>query len=203
MAAAPRARRRARPVRPRGGDCASRARRSGRCGGPLSRRRCREARRPRRRTPTRNGGGGVARGSGTGREEPGRAGRVGARRRRALARHPGLERGRARLPAATRRLTPHRCHRHEREDDDDRITRRDPPLRRPDRRGCRQRRPGAHRRRAHRGGGLVDRVRAFELPARGRPHARLRRRRPPQPRARPPRPARQLRRVPRREAPHL
>ena len=51
--------------------------------------------------------------------------------------------------------------------------------------------------------GLVDRLRALELPARGRPHARLRRRRPPQPRARPPRPARQLRRVPRREAPHL
>ena len=49
----------------------------------------------------------------------------------------------------------------------------------------------------------MDRLRALELPARGRPLACVRRRRPPQPRARPPRPARHFRCVPRREAPHL
>ena len=96
-----------------------------------------------------------------------------------------------------------RRHRHERQDDDDRAARRDPPRGRPARRGRRQRRPRPHRRRRGCGGRLVDRLRALELPARGRPHARLRRRRPSQPRARPPRPPRHLRGVPRREAPHL
>ncbi len=70
-------------------------------------------------------------------------------------------------------------------------------------RGRRQRRPRAHRRRRGGRARLVARLRAVELPARGRPHARLRRRRAAQPRARPPRPARHLRRLPRGEAPHL
>jgi hypothetical protein len=49
----------------------------------------------------------------------------------------------------------------------------------------------------------MGRLRALELPARGRPDACLRRRRPAQSRARSPRPARRLRRLPRCEAPHL
>ncbi len=151
----------------------------------------------------RNGGGGVARRDGTRGQEPGRTGRVAARRRRSLAWHPRLERGRARLPPLARRLPPHRRHGHEREDDDHGAARRDPARSRPPGRGRRQCRPRPHRCCPGRRGGLVDRVRALELPARGRPHARLRRRRAPQPRARPSRPARQLRRVPRREAPHL
>ncbi len=69
----------------------------------------------------------VARRGGTRRQEPGRTGGVAARRRCTAARHPGLERGRARLPAAARGRAPDRRHRHERQDDDDRAARRDPP----------------------------------------------------------------------------
>ena len=49
----------------------------------------------------------------------------------------------------------------------------------------------------------LDRVRALELPARGRPRATPARRCPAQPRAGPPRPPRHVRGLSRREAPHL
>ena len=69
----------------------------------------------------------------------------------------------------------------------------------PRRRRRRQRRHAAHLRPC----GRLGRVRAVVLPARGRARARLRRCGPAQPRARPPRPARLVRGLPRREAPHL
>ena len=130
-------------------------------------------------------------------KSPGVPARVAARRGCPRARYSGLERGRARLPAAARRLAPHRHHGHEREDDDDRAARSDAPRSGSAGRGRGQRRPRPHRRRPDRGRRLVDRLRALELPARGRRLVRLRRRRPSQRRARPPRPARQLRRLPR------
>ena len=203
VAAAAGARRRARTVGSRSGGRARAPRRRRRCRRPLSRGRHRQARRPRRRTPSRTGGGGVARRGGSRRQEPGRAGGVAARHGGACEWSRALERGRARLSTAAGGRATDRGHRHEREDDDDRAARRDPPCRRQAGRGRGERRPGTHRRGRNRGRRLVDRLRALELPARGRPHARLRRRRPPQPRARPPRPARELRRIPRSEAPHL
>ena len=69
--------------------------------------------------------------------------RVAARRGRACLRDPDLERGRARLPASARQPADRR-HRHERQDDDDRAARRDPPRGRPQRRDGRERRPRAH-----------------------------------------------------------
>ena len=118
------------------------------------------------------------------------------------SRRADLERGRARLPAP-REQPADRRHRDERQDDDDRAARRDPPRRRARRRDGGERRPPAHRRRRGDRARHVGRLRAVELPARGRAHVRVRRRRPAQPRAGPPRPPRHLRRVPRREAPHL
>ena len=66
-----------------------------------------------------------------------------------------------------------------------------------------QRRHGAERARRRRAGGRMDRLRALELPARGRRPLPAADRRAAQPRARPPRPARQLRGVPGREAADL
>ena len=69
---------------------------------------------------------------------PGESPLVGSRAR---AGHSGLERGRARLPAAAQPVR--RRHRHERQDDDERAARRDLPRCRPAGRGRRQRRPAA------------------------------------------------------------
>ncbi len=77
---------------------------------------------------------------------------------------------------------------------------RDLPRRRAARRGRRQRRPGAQRGCGAHRPGRDRRLRALELPARGRRHARVRRRRAAEPRAGPPRPARQLRGVPARRS---
>ena len=203
LAAAACARARARALRARGGGGARAARGGGRRGRPLGRRRPGEARRGGRRSSSRIGGGVAAGGCRARREEPRRAGRVAARRGGARARHPDLERGRARLPAA----------------------RRQPARRRHRARTARRRRPSCSARSSAPPGGRsrspgnvgraltdvaeqiepgrVGRLRALELPARGRAHARLRRRRPAQPRAGPPRPPRHLRGVPRREAPDL
>ena len=68
-------------------------------------------------------------------------------------------------------------------------------------RGRGQRRAGDRRRRG--AARRLDRLRALELPARGRPRAPPAGRRADQPRARPPRPPRDLRGVPRREAADL
>ena len=120
---------------------------------------------------------------------------------RAGTRDPRVERGRARSPP--RPPARRRRHRHEREDDDDRARRGDAARRGALGRGRRQRRSAALRAgRGARGGG-GGRLRALELPARGRREAALPRRRPAQPHARPPRPARLVRALPRREAPHL
>ena len=136
----------------RGGRRRSRSSRRGvevRRGRPVGRRRRGQARRGGRRSSSRIGGGVPAGGCRARREEPRGAGRVAARRGGACARDPDLERGRARLPAAPRQPADRR-HRHERQDDDDRAARRDPPRRGPAGRGRRQRRPRAHRRRASR-----------------------------------------------------
>ena len=76
-------------------------------------------------------------------------------------------------------------------------------VRRHARRGRRQRRPSAHVSRRVGLAGGVGRLRALVVPARRRRDAASARRRPAQPRARPPRPARLIRGVCGREAPHL
>ena len=123
------------------------------------------------------------------------------RRGRACAGFACVERDRARCEA--RRSAGDRRHRHEREDDDDRASRRDVPGRSPVRCGRRQRRPSpvlARRRgRCRRCG----RLRAFELPARGHRDPAAPGGRSAQPDAGPPRPPRQPRRLPRRQAPDL
>ena len=126
---------------------------------------------------------------------------VPARRTRwcAAARDPDLERGRARLRTAAE--PDPRGHRDEREDDDDRVARRDVPRRRRpvavagNVGRALERRRGAARR--------LDRLRAVELPARGRARVPAAGRGADQPRAGPPRPARHLRGLPRREAADL
>ena len=80
-----------------------------------------------------------------------------------------------------------------------RAARRDLPGGRPRRRGRGQHRHAA----VVRAAGGLGRLRGLVLPARGRPRARLRRRRAAEPRARPPRPARHLRGLPGREAADL
>ena len=123
------------------------------------------------------------------RQEPRRSRRSTARRRSARAGHPGLERGRACLTVS--REPDHRCHRHERKDDDDGAARRN--ALRTDRG---QHRHGALRVARYRRAAGADRLRAVELPARGRRHVQADHRCAPQPRARPPRPARHLRGLP-------
>ena len=131
------------------------------------------------------------------RQEPGRAGRGAARRRGARARDSRLERDRARV--AVPREPDRRRHRDERQDDDDRAARA---------RSSARARPGNVGTALTE---LVDEVApeawivcelsSFQLedvdalPADDR--------RPPQPRARPPRPARHASSLPRREAAHL
>ena len=115
--------------------------------------------------------------------------------------HPDHLRDRARCAAAPE--PDPRRHRHERQDDDDGAPRRDVRRRRDPGRGGREHRPAADEPRRRRRPGRVDRLRALVLPARGRRHAAPADRDAAQPRARPPRPARQLRGVQRRQAAHL
>ena len=96
-----------------------------------------------------------------------------------------------------------RHHGHEGEDDDRAPARRDPGSRRPAGRAGRERAAAAQRGRRLCPAGHVARLRADELPARGRTHPRARRRRAAQPGAGPSRPPRHLRGVPRREAANL
>ena len=98
--------------------------------------------RTRCRSPPRTGGGDAATGDRSRCEEPGSAGPDAVGRGRPRARHPRLERDRARL-APARQSDPRR-HRHERQDHDERASRRDVPRRRPARRGRGKRRAAAH-----------------------------------------------------------
>ena len=125
----------------------------------------------------------------TRREEPGCPRRRRARRGRTKRGHRDRVGDRARRPPPAE--PDRRRHRHERQDDDDGAARRDL---RGGRRG-RPRSPGTSAARSRRSSassepGRVDRLRALVLPARGRRHAAAADRRPAEPRARPPRPAR-------------
>ena len=142
----------------------------------------------------------AARRRGVGRQVAGRAGRAAARRGGATPRDPGVVGARARLAAARAGREPvRRRHGHERQVDDGRAARRDLP--------CGGK--GRRRRREHRHAAFFDRLgrmgrlRGVVIPARGRSRARPGRGGAAQPRAGPPRPARELRRVPRREAADL
>ena len=97
-----------------------------------------------------------------------------------------------------------RRHRDERQDDHDASSSAPSSARPAARRGRRERRPPAHVARRLGRRGRVGRLRALVLPARGRrTRCEPRDRRPAEPRARPPRPARHVRGVLGREAPHL
>ena len=116
----------------------------------------------------------------------------------ARARHPGQVGDRARRATAPEPAA--RCHRHEREDDDDGPARGDPRGRRCAGRGGREHRPAADLARRRRRRRCLGRVRAVVVPARGRRDASTAGRGAPQPRAGPHRPPRRLRRVRRRQA---
>ena len=131
-------------------------------------------------------------------KSPGVPGEAPLVRGRARARDPGLERDRARLAAAPGNPI-RRRHRDEREDDDERAPRARSSTRRSPATSAA---PLTRARRAVEPG-RADRLRGLELPARGRARARARGRGPAEPRARPPRPARHVRGLPRREAAHL
>ena len=116
------------------------------------------------------------------------------RRGASRAASPVHRRARARLAAAPERV--HRGDRHQRQDDDDRVDRPHPPRGRRAGRGRRQRRHGASSSlvgdaRA----GCDRRLRGLLVPARGHRSRSRPRSRAAQPRARPPRPPRQLRRL--------
>ena len=153
------------------------------------------------RNSPRTRGGDAATGDRSRREEPGGPGRDAAGPGRARACRPRLERDRARR-AAPPEPDPRR-HGDERQDDDDasfsaRFPGGGPPVEVAGNVG----RPLTSLVGDASAGGL-GRVRAVVVPARGRRDAAAARRRPPQPRAGPPRPARHIRRVRRHEAPDL
>ena len=160
-----------------------------------------EAPRPRCRSPPRKRGGDAATGDRSRRDESGSPGRRPADRGRARPRDSRLERARAGRTLASEPADRH--HRDERQDDDDGAPRRDVPRRERPGGGRRQHRPRAHVARRVRGRAGVDRLRGRRRAALGRGHVSAPHRRPPQPRAGPPRPLRHVRVVRRHEAADL